>query len=150
MIVNTVFAVGMRHESSSKLAMQAFTIPLAAGWYAIVRMRSKMRNSKKSVDSNWGPWSDLTNLDGSIQFCRKAMMAFSVCRSVKGMALHHQVKRFTQVKWKRCPRDMHMMKALIGGIASTNRCVIVAMPLGSRALNAAPRQVVKPFCRPFQ
>ncbi len=51
LIVSTVFAVGMRHESSSKLAMQAFTIPLAAGRYAIVW--------KKSADSNWGPRPNL-------------------------------------------------------------------------------------------
>ncbi len=61
LIVNTMFAVGMRHESSSKLAMQALTIPLAAGRYAIVRM-----NSKKSADSNWGPRSDLSDYGGHI------------------------------------------------------------------------------------
>ncbi len=66
MIVNTVFAVGMRHESSSKLAIQAFTIPLAAGLYAIVCMRLKIRNSKKNADSNWGPRSDLTDYGGQI------------------------------------------------------------------------------------
>ncbi len=69
-------------------------------------------------------------------------MTFSVCRSAKRMALHHIVKRFTQVKWKRCPRDMHMLEAFIGGITSTNRCVIVAMPLGGRARDAATRLVV--------
>ncbi len=70
------------------------------------------------------------------------MMTFFVCRSAKRMALHHRVKRFTQVKRKRCPRDMHMMEALIGGITSTNRCAFVAMPLGSLARDAARRQVV--------
>ncbi len=78
----------------------------------------------------------------AIQFCRKAMVTLSVCLLVKGMALHQIVKRITQVKRKRCLRDMHMMEALIGGITSTNRCVIGARLLGSRARNAAPRQVV--------
>ncbi len=47
-----------------------------------------------------------------------------------------------ELERKRCLRDMLMVKALFGGIKSTNRCVVVVKPLGCRTRNAAPRQVV--------
>ncbi len=49
--------------------------------------------------------TDLGAPNLSIQLCRRARITVSVRLPTNGMASHHQVKRSTQVRKKRCPRD---------------------------------------------
>ena len=80
------------------------TSPLAAGWYAMVRIRVEPRRHMSCChrsDSNWLPWSVVMDVDTpkrAIQLVRKACATDVAVMSVNGTTSGQRVKRSTQVK----------------------------------------------------